>query len=679
MADNESRSVIVLEADRAAASATQKAIDDCNKNLQALDKKFQNASAGATDLQKALGKLARAQQLDAIGTEMGQLAKETGDAAKATAELDKRLKALGANKDEIDSVAASFNAAANAQDPNAGRNRLQSLGANIRNLPSVQIPGLGIGTDAIGNLLRVSGALQESLKGQAAATAVTTAASAAATAAEGTQAAANTTVATSAGAAALGVGAIIAATGVLAVVGVAAGVVIAAVSAEAEKTAKSNAALAEGYKASDKIFQEILNGLTTSEAQAKLEDERKELKRNQEELEKAKQENERLAGEVRKNNPFLGAGTYIAQFQAATGTGALEATTKRQAELNQQILENTANIEEYTAALEGNELATNDAKEAEKKRQEEVEKSQKELEALQKRGAEADLKFAQKREDDARGATQKREDIDTNAEDKRADIQQKAADERKKLAEKISRDESDARLKSARLTQDAQIQAYQDEIDAQTKQARTLQDIRESALRDEEDQLRSRNFLGASLASEAAQRQLQDAALNAQREGQDRAVQRERDAFERALDAQREAMDRKANQARARADLNTSLAQQQRDAQTAYERQIRDADLQYERLQETTQLNYDREKEALQKQMDELLGIRVEEAEKEKALAAGASPESVLRSTGGSSSTSNSTSITDNRSFGFTGSTSASNIEAFRRLALETMRATRYG
>lgn len=42
-----------------------------------------------------------------------------------------------------------------------GGNKLQRIGSNLRNLPSMQIPGLGIGTDAIGNILRMSGALSE--------------------------------------------------------------------------------------------------------------------------------------------------------------------------------------------------------------------------------------------------------------------------------------------------------------------------------------------------------------------------------------------------------------------------------------------------------------------------------------------------------------------------------------
>jgi hypothetical protein len=49
------------------------------------------------------------------------------------------------------------------------RNKLTEIGVGLRNLPSQQIPGLGVGTDAIGNIFRIFGKLEPMAVGFAAA------------------------------------------------------------------------------------------------------------------------------------------------------------------------------------------------------------------------------------------------------------------------------------------------------------------------------------------------------------------------------------------------------------------------------------------------------------------------------------------------------------------------------
>lgn len=117
---------------------------------------IEKLSTTTLSVQKELGKIARIDQIQKIGGEMGNLAKKTRDVGKAVEELSKKLTALGASKDEIRAATDAFSAA----QTGGGRNVLARAGSELRALPSTQT-GLGFGTDAVGNVLRLSGALTE--------------------------------------------------------------------------------------------------------------------------------------------------------------------------------------------------------------------------------------------------------------------------------------------------------------------------------------------------------------------------------------------------------------------------------------------------------------------------------------------------------------------------------------
>lgn len=102
-----------------------------------------------------------------LGAKFGVLAGNIETADDNARQLGIELGKIGASKSEIAAAATEFERFRKAQAElpsfsdeelglgGAGGRKGQSLGSKIRSLPSVQIPGLGIGTDAIGNLLRV--------------------------------------------------------------------------------------------------------------------------------------------------------------------------------------------------------------------------------------------------------------------------------------------------------------------------------------------------------------------------------------------------------------------------------------------------------------------------------------------------------------------------------------------
>lgn len=107
-------------------------------------------------LEQELKKIGRADLIQKVGAEMGLAAKKTRDFEGSVIALNKRLKDLGASKDEIAAAASAFEGARTG----SGSNLIARAGQELKALPSTQT-GLGFGTDAIGNVLRLSGALTE--------------------------------------------------------------------------------------------------------------------------------------------------------------------------------------------------------------------------------------------------------------------------------------------------------------------------------------------------------------------------------------------------------------------------------------------------------------------------------------------------------------------------------------
>lgn len=672
MADNESKQIIVLEADKASAAATQRLLSNVSSDVKALgkpnqlkglDQSFDSFDATLTDTSKRFKRLT-------------ENIKETKDAAQ---DLSKT------KIDAFDSIPEEDFA---APDSGGGskRNKLQEVGANIRNLPSVQIPGLGIGTDAVGNLLRVSGAIKEASDKAKAAAAVTAAAAAVATTAETGQAAAAGTVAVTSTSAAAGMVALAAAAAPIAAIGavVAAGFILikGAMDGFSASAAENSAKVKRAYEATDTVFDSILNGDTSEDARKKIEIEQKKLKQANDEAAAAWQQSQERYAEIAAKY-----GTVAAEIAKNRGTDEFADFAERQKEQQEVAKKAQAAIDEYTRAIKDNEFAANDAAKAEEERRKEEEKKAaeaeklaKEIEAAEERIVDARRKNAEKIQDNARQSAQKLEDIERSAADKRADAALKYNDDLVNIALKARRDEADAQLKIQQKETDAATKNRQAEADALLKQQRTMDDIRRDALRNEEDQLRDRNFLGATLASESAKDAIEDANKAALREAEDRATQRNIEAQERALEYQREAQERSMNLQRARTDRMTAYQIEQRDAVTAYQRQIRDADTATKRQEESTRIAYDRELEQLQNHLNAKLALEGEEQAAERALKTGAVKEQALR-VGNTSNSSSQTNINDNRQWTFTPGSFGGGMpiqQMIQREVITTMQAIRY-
>jgi hypothetical protein len=325
---------------------------------------IQKLAATTTTVQQELGKLSRTDQLRQLGADMGALAVKTKDVGAAVTDLSKKLAALGASKDEIRDVTSAFNAAqsggAGGSGPGPGGNLLQRIGAQGRNLPSVQIPGAGIGTDAISNLVRLTGALGEV---SGAAKAITTV----------------TTILTPAlGATAAGFAGIAAVAGPLILIAGVLGLALKSIGDQAAEEAKAINAIVEGQR---EIAQRIAEGLTSQQAAEELEVLNK----------KRKEEAELLARNQRVYDENVNSQTIL--------QGVVKLTSGAEEELASQIAKGTDLVKTYdndikslTAAQEDGSLAANDAAEAEKKLADERSKSTltaadiagKELQAQQK-------------------------------------------------------------------------------------------------------------------------------------------------------------------------------------------------------------------------------------------------------------------------------------------------------
>lgn len=80
-------------------------------------------------------------------------------AAREAAEAELKMSQIPAAPGQMSGLAAHD--ARVAAGGSSGRSGLARIGSEIRMLPSIGIPGAGFGTDTIGNILRVAGAIQE--------------------------------------------------------------------------------------------------------------------------------------------------------------------------------------------------------------------------------------------------------------------------------------------------------------------------------------------------------------------------------------------------------------------------------------------------------------------------------------------------------------------------------------
>lgn len=328
-----------------------------------------------TTVQQELSKIGRGDQIQRIGTEMGLLAKKTRDTAAAAKELSKQLESIGANKDEIASATGAFNAA-----QSGGSNRLARAGSELRALPSTQT-GLGFGTDAIGNVLRLSGALTE-IAGKSS---VATAAINILTPRLGAQAAATIGAAAPAAAFVVAFGAI--------------AIALSSLTSATSQNAEAITAYAEAQRG---LNADIVAGLTTEEAQKKLDDLNESRRLEEELLAKNKAAYaafEKDATDAGASVDDLGStlgkivfGSDVLKDTAKAFSGDEQALADSIAASEKNITTFSASADTLSGALESGRLAANDAAEAEKKLAEERSKAAlasadsaaKELQAQQK-------------------------------------------------------------------------------------------------------------------------------------------------------------------------------------------------------------------------------------------------------------------------------------------------------
>lgn len=146
-----------IRADKAAAEEIRTTIRDLKGDLGSL------SQVGA-QFDARIAEIGRSNQIQALGQSFGELGRKMQDDIGAAELLKKRLQEIGATQSEINQAAGAFAAGGVAGGGEGGAAggggfNLSRLGSKIRSLPSTPIPGTGLATDAIGNLLRVFGAL----------------------------------------------------------------------------------------------------------------------------------------------------------------------------------------------------------------------------------------------------------------------------------------------------------------------------------------------------------------------------------------------------------------------------------------------------------------------------------------------------------------------------------------
>lgn len=709
----------ILQADQAGANATRALLQGVASDIKALGASDPLKAAnvgleGLSEEAKSLGgRFSEAHsQLNLLKGDFKELEVAASQIAKTPLVDPASIKELeDLRKELVDGASpakASGGASSSGEDGGSGPNFLTRAGSAIRSLPSQRIPGLNIGTDAIGNFARLGGAALDAAKASGVLAAAQTASSAVTEAYAAVTStltaiktgdvtvtevltAAYTTVSGAALAAAEGTFTFLAALSPLAVIGAAlAGVFVglAAAAAIASQQAKqANEDLKEAYAARRDIQAFIRSGATSEDAKKKLDEIQATLEDEQNNLAEAKQNYADAFNQVANGIPILGdLFARIADFFGAFGAVKEEAATAEKA-----VKKQSEEQRFLTAALEKGKFAAADRAEAEKKATDEKKKADeeakqkeeqrlKDIEAVNKQIADSDRTYAFKRADLAAANEQKLADLDQANKDKQQDIDRKYFNDVQNIALKARREEVDAQTKTQRADQDALFKARVAEVNATIKQQRDLQDIKDAAIQDEKKALEDRNFLEASLAGEKGQAAIDKAKKDAERAAEDRKAAFDIDKRERNIKDAQDANDRILKTRREREDRATAFKEEQAQAATAYQRQLRDADTNFKRQEDAAALAYEREQDQLAKHLEELTGIRAEGYAAEKAAAMGQS--APLRSGSGSTTNNNTSSnrtVNDSRSLviDLTGG-GAAIIEQARRAAMDVMRRTAY-
>ena len=282
---------------------------------------------------KALNELAKIRRgIDTLTNEFKTGAKDVDTYTKELAALEKQARKLdealtgvGENR-RIDASGA-------LADPTSSGTGLRRVGRELRNLPSMPIPGTGLGTDAIGNITRMTGALVDVTEQSK----VAAVAANVLTPALGAQAAA--TVAAYVPIALL-LGGL-----------VAIGLAIKSLTDSTSQNAERINAFAENQR---DLNKRIADGLTSDDAQDELDRLTEAQQRNRETL-------GTLQGAYDQSQEQLG----VLGGVARAFSGDEEALATQINETNEEIRKQQSEIDALSGALENGALAANDAAEAE--------------------------------------------------------------------------------------------------------------------------------------------------------------------------------------------------------------------------------------------------------------------------------------------------------------------------
>lgn len=352
-----------------ATKATEKAIAAQERAAAAHKKVGDAAKQEAVQVRSVLDivkQFERQKEIDELANKWAKVAKQTKNAADAAKGLQADLAKKGASQFEIESAGATL-----AAGGSGARNALARAGSELRALPSQRIPGLNIGTDAIGNFLRLGGAIKAASEGST----LLSGATAALTPALGASAASFVVLA----------GPVIAIAAAVKLAGDA----FAAASAQIEAAKEGLRAQIEAERA---VLEFVNSGATVDDAKKRLEELQKTLETENQILEENRARQKKGFEDAQKDasGAFDGIGNALAGLtgsqgdivkqatgdvtafgdavaRAGTATGAFSDVDEAVTKAGDNATKTQKEIDELTKQIEAGAFAANDAAAAEEK------------------------------------------------------------------------------------------------------------------------------------------------------------------------------------------------------------------------------------------------------------------------------------------------------------------------
>lgn len=572
MPDESVQIKVGFQADTASNRQALAEIEKVKAGVLDVQKSMQDTSRGGNDLQKALSQLARAAQIDKIAKEMGEVARQTDNTGDAVAELTKKLKALGATKDEIRSAAGAFEVERNRTfevPDEPGDNSGGGGNVNVNKFRGVA--SMFGGGDLVGF------------------------ADDAMDAADGVQQLASAAVS-------MGPAGIAAAAAVVLVVAV-----MGDLAAAAQEQAD---AINESINSTRSVLDEIAGGATSDD-----------IRENIEQLKfRAELEKSVLAESQASYQEFVDGLKQAFGPLAGLIQGVLQIIDPREEALHQQIETSNKLIGEaeakeraYNDALSKGLTAKADAKQAAddlKKAQDKAARDQEASARKQEQAAEKAAREAEQAAKQQEQALQQQADaaaknadamrkINQGAIDNIADIQRKAKDAAVDGRNKLITDLNNLNQKFNDDEIGAVIKANQAEQQALKDHQRTIKDLMDRAADAEEDARENRNFLQLAQARKDAQKELNKEPEQFTQGAEDRAAAFEQERQERLRQLEI-----------ARRDRNQAYGIEDQERRAGIERALRDNQINKQRQLRDQQSAYASEQATLARHLQSLLGIR---------------------------------------------------------------------